>query len=119
MNVLENVSSAFRNVFANKMRTILTMLGIIIGIASVIAISSIGNGSQKEIESQFDELGVGRMIVQLRSNSPRNMFSSDALSYEDYEEIKKIEGVKLISPTISSNFFSVKLLEKAKLTALT
>ena len=114
MNVLENVSSAFRNVFANKMRTILTMLGIIIGIASVIAISSIGNGSQKEIESQFDELGVGRMIVQLRSNSPRNMFSSDALSYEDYEEIKKIEGVKLISPTISSNFFSVKLLEKGE-----
>ena len=80
MHLGENIKSAFKNVMGNKMRTFLTMLGIIIGIASVIAITSIGNGSQQEIESQFDSLGVGRMTVTLRSNSPRNMFTSENLS---------------------------------------
>ncbi|MBS4869729.1 MAG: ABC transporter permease, partial [Eubacterium sp.] len=85
MPLRENIMSAFRNVLSNKMRTFLTMLGIIIGIAAVIAITSIGNGSQAQITEQFDSLGVGRMTVSLRSNSPRNMFSSDALTLDDYE----------------------------------
>ena len=49
MNLYENLKSALVNVLSNKMRTILTMLGIIIGIASVIAITSVGNGSQQEL----------------------------------------------------------------------
>lgn len=113
MNLGENVKSAFKNVMGNKMRTFLTMLGIIIGIASVIAITSIGNGSQKEIEDQFDSLGVGRMTVSLRSNSPRNMFTSDALTLDDYELLKdKCEGIKYITPTYSASYYSVKLLNK-------
>ncbi len=111
MHLAENIKSAFNNVFGNKMRTFLTMLGIIIGIASVIAITSIGNGSQKEIEDQFDDLGVGRMTVTLRSNSPRNMYSSDALTFDDYELLKNFNGIKYISPTYQANFYSVKLLD--------
>lgn len=110
MNLIENVKSALKNVLGNKMRTFLTMLGIIIGIASVIAITSIGNGSQKEIEEQFDSLGVGRMTVALRSNSPRNMFTSDALTLDDYELLKGCQGVKYITPTYSASYYSVKLL---------
>ena len=93
------------------MRTFLTMLGIIIGIASVIAITSIGNGSQKEIEEQFDSLGVGRMTVSLRSNYRRNMFTSDALTLDDYELLKSCRGIKYITPTYSANFCSIKLLD--------
>lgn len=112
MSIFENIKSAFKNVLSNKMRTLLTMLGIIIGIAAVIAINSVGNGSQQEITEQFDSLGVGRMTVNMRSNSPRNMFSSDALKYEDYELIRdSVEGIKLISPTYSSSMYSVKLLD--------
>ena len=105
MSLKENIRSAFGNVFSNKMRTFLTMLGIIIGIGAVIAITSIGNGSQKEITEQFDDLGVGRMTVSLRSNSSRRMYS------EDYEIVKDIPGVKYCSPTYSGNFFTVKLLD--------
>lgn len=111
MQLGENIKSAFKNVMGNKMRTLLTMLGIIIGIASVIAITSIGNGSQKQIESQFDDLGVGRMTVSLRSNSSRNMFTSDALTMDDYELLKDCEGIKYISPTYSASYYSVKLLD--------
>lgn len=111
MQLSENIMSAFRNVFSNKMRTFLTMLGIIIGIAAVIAITSIGNGSQAQITEQFDSLGVGRMTVFLRNNSPRNMFSSDALKLDDYEELKAIKGIKYMSPTYSASYYSVKLLD--------
>ncbi|MGN1318346.1 MAG: ABC transporter permease, partial [Lachnospirales bacterium] len=111
MQLGENIKSAFKNVASNKMRTMLTMLGIIIGIAAVIAITSIGNGSQKQITEQFDSLGVGRMTVSLRNNSPRNMFTSDALTLDDYESLKKLDGIKYISPTYSGSYYSVKLLD--------
>ncbi len=112
MNVWENIKSAVKNVLSNKMRTLLTMLGIIIGIAAVIAINSVGNGSQAEISEQFDGLGVGRMTVSLRSNSPRDMVSSDALEYSDYELLRDtVEGIKYISPTYSGSYYSVKLLD--------
>ncbi len=111
MHLGENIKSALKNVLSNKMRTFLTMLGIIIGIASVIAITSIGNGSQKEIEDRFDDLGVGRMTVSMRSNSPRNMYTSDALTLDDYELLKDVRGIKYISPTYQANYYSVKLLD--------
>lgn len=111
MSIFENIKSAFKNVFSNKMRTILTMLGIIIGIASVIAITSIGNGSQAEITEQFDSLGVGRVTVSLRSNSPRNMVMNDALKLDDYELLKTLPGIKYISPVYSANYAVVKLLD--------
>lgn len=107
----ENIKSAFKNVLGNKLRTLLTMLGIIIGIASVIAITSIGNGTQNEIEEQFDGLGVGRMTVSLRSNSSKDMFTSDALTMDDYELLKTSPGIKYITPTYSANYYSVKLLD--------
>lgn len=112
MSIFENLKSAFKNVLANKMRTLLTMLGIIIGIAAVIAITSIGNGSQAEISEQFDSLGVGRMTVSLRNNSPRNMVTSDALTLEDYELLRdEVSGIKYISPTYSASYYYVKLLD--------
>ena len=111
MNLFENLKSAFVNVLSNKMRTILTMLGIIIGIASVIAITSVGNGSQQQITEQFDSLGVGKITVSLRSNSPRNMRTSDALTLDDYELLKTVRGVRYISPVYSGSYFSIKLLD--------
>lgn len=112
MGIFENIVSAFKNVFSNKMRTFLTTLGIIIGIASVIAITSVGNGSQEQITEQFDSLGVGRITVSLRSNSPRNMVSADALTYEDYEKLRdEMSGIKYISPVYNGNNAQVKLLD--------
>jgi putative ABC transport system permease protein len=69
MNLYESIKSALRNLLANKMRSFLTMLGIIIGIGSVIMITSIGSGSQSAILDNFNKLGFGLIQVQMRDVS--------------------------------------------------
>ncbi len=106
MNIFESITSAVKNVFANKTRALLTMLGIIIGIGSVIVITSLGQGSQAQITSQFSEMGVGRLTVMIQRS--RNISRNDALSLDDYELLKDYDALKYIS-AVSSNSASVKL----------
>src|SRR5512136_2543371 len=63
MQVLDNVHSALRALRANKLRSILTMLGIIIGVSAVISLLSIGQGVEKFINSQFNALGTNLLFV--------------------------------------------------------
>lgn len=67
----ELFKSSFKSIFKNKSRTILTSLGIIIGVSSVILLSSIGNGLKSYITQQFDELGANTVFV-----SPGKIFNS-------------------------------------------
>lgn len=57
MNLFENIRLAFSTIRGNKMRSFLTMLGIIIGIAAVVAISAIGNGGKYQIQKVWNSLG--------------------------------------------------------------
>ncbi len=59
--LLEYIKMALKNIWANKIRTLLTMLGIIIGISSVILIISIGNGATELITSELGNLGKGQI----------------------------------------------------------
>src|SRR5919107_5501058 len=61
--VLQAASMAFSALFANRVRSVLSMLGIVIGVAAVILITSIGNGVQGQISSQLDELGPTNLIM--------------------------------------------------------
>jgi putative ABC transport system permease protein len=61
--VLQTAGMAFSALFANRVRSVLTMLGIVIGVAAVILITSIGNGVQGQISSQLDELGPTNLIT--------------------------------------------------------
>ena len=54
---------AAQSILKNKMRTLLTMLGIVIGIASVIVMVAVGNGAQSQIESQIRSLGTNLIVV--------------------------------------------------------
>ncbi len=63
MHVFENVSGALRALRANKLRSILTMLGIVIGVSAVISLLSIGQGVEKFINSQFNALGTNLLFV--------------------------------------------------------
>jgi len=63
MQVFDNVRSALRALRANKLRSILTMLGIIIGVSAVISLLSIGQGVEKFINSQFNALGTNLVFV--------------------------------------------------------
>ena len=62
-NIYEYIKMAIHNIMANKGRSFLTMLGIIIGIASVIAIVSIGEGTKNQMNSEIDDIGGGQIAV--------------------------------------------------------
>ncbi|HIT88374.1 MAG TPA: ABC transporter permease [Candidatus Coprocola pullicola] len=109
MNFGECAKSAFRNVFSNKMRTFLTMLGIIIGISSVIAIVSIGNGSQAAIEKEFETFGTGSLTVSLSSYN--DIETRDLLTMDDYDMLKEIEGISYVNPTYTGQSTYIKLLD--------
>lgn len=109
MNIFECITSSFKNVFANKMRTLLTMLGIIIGISSVIIIVAIGNGSQAAIEKEFESFGTGSISVGLVSS--RDIETRDLLTMDDYYMLEKLDGIQYISPTYSGSNAYIKLLD--------
>lgn len=109
MKLAECLKSAVKNVFSNKMRTFLTMLGIIIGISSVIMIVSIGNGSQAAIEEEFESFSTGSISVSLVSS--KDVETRDLLTMDDYELLKNLEGVKYVSPTYSGRNTKIKLLD--------
>jgi len=64
MKLRKFVISALRSITRNRMRSLLTMLGIIIGLASVIALVSLGKGSQADIESEISSLGTNLIMVR-------------------------------------------------------
>ncbi|WP_208560929.1 ABC transporter permease [Marinilactibacillus kalidii] len=90
----ENLKMALDSIFANKMRSFLTMLGIIIGIASVIAILAVGNGAASEITGTFSELGA--TTIQLSASDSEQ--GGDALTEDDLTVLKEsIDDIRYIS----------------------
>lgn len=75
MNITENISSAILSLFANKMRALLTMLGIIIGIGSVIAIMTLGDSLTNSLSDSMSSLGANNVTLSLQSKKDeRSMF---------------------------------------------
>ena len=64
MNFFESIRIAFRSLRANRMRAGLTMLGVIIGVAAVIALQSVGQGAQNAINSQIESMGTNLLFIQ-------------------------------------------------------
>ena len=94
----ESLFSALRSIAAHKMRSVLTMLGIIIGISSVIMITSIGDGVYSAIQG---ELGAFNMsVVQV---FPRDMFGPPQLTSEDMGAIATLHNVAGVSGIIETN----------------
>lgn len=87
--IYEYVKMAFSNIRHNKVRSFLTMLGIIIGISSVILIMGIGNGAKNVITSEMADIGEGQIYVYSNDYTGTYVITND-----DIEKIKKMEGVK-------------------------
>lgn len=95
-NIVEYIKMAIKNITANKGRSFLTMLGIIIGIASVIMIMSVGDGTANAMNSEVEELGTGQINVYC-SDDAVNL--QEWITAEDLTAIKeKIEGVEGVTP---------------------
>jgi len=100
MNFVENFKMAISSILSNKMRTFLTMLGIIIGISSVITIVSLGTGGQNYIKDQFAKMGANTVTLSVDPSKIEQ--TSDYFTLEDAKQIKsRVETVKYVSPTIS------------------
>lgn len=104
----ESFLMAWASLIANKMRSILTMLGIIIGVAAVIALVSIGNGVKQDIQNSISSLGSNLLMVM--PGAPRtpgvrpSAGSMKSLKVSDYEAISKLDGVKAASPMTNGSY---------------
>ena len=93
MHGIESVKMALRSIRTNKMRTALTMLGIIIGIASVIAVVGIGEGSRASINKEFENFGVRRAYV--RTNYLIDVPVSEWFTHEDVDAVRRVFSDKI------------------------
>lgn len=107
----ESFLMAWASLIANKMRSILTMLGIIIGVAAVIALVSIGNGVKQDIQNSISSLGSNLLMVM--PGVPRtpgvrpSQGSMKSLKVSDYEAISKLDGVKAASPYTANSYVTI------------
>lgn len=96
MHISESLKIAIKSIKANKMRTLLTMLGIIIGISSVIMIVGAGTGARDYIVSMIEEMGSNAVMVSVDATSATD---SDYITLEDCDNIKsKVNSVDYVSP---------------------
>lgn len=100
---------AIKALLANKMRSLLTMLGVIIGVAAVIALVSVGMGVRTGITSNFESLGANTITIMPGSSNrggPRGAAGSmQTLKYDDAKAIEaKIKDIQYVSPTVSSSY---------------
>lgn len=106
----ETVQMAISALWANKMRSLLTMLGIIIGVGAVIAMVSIGMGVRKQVEDSIASLGSNMLIIN--ASATKNAVgvrqaagSNMRLKLDDAEAIKKkIKDVEYVSPQVQRNY---------------
>lgn len=98
---------AIKALLANKMRSLLTMLGVIIGVAAVIALVSVGMGVRTGITSNFESLGANTIMPgSSNRGGPRGAAGSmQTLKYDDAKAIEaKIKDIQYVSPTVSSSY---------------
>jgi putative ABC transport system permease protein len=105
MKITESIHVAIRSLNANKLRSALTMLGIIIGVAAVIALMSIGRGAQVAITSQIESMGTNLLYVRPGSTQQGGVRtaegSAQTLTREDAEALESVPGVVAVAPQVS------------------
>lgn len=122
MNLLESIKTAFVSLKSNKTRSALTMLGIIIGIASVVTMVSIGNGAKQLIIGQFSSLGSNNIFIEPGAFSKKmegnqgmqSMLDEMTITTLKYEDCKAVENDPLISKAAPLAFGAEKIFYKGK-----
>ena len=131
MSLLETFKQSLKNIMGSKMRTFLTMLGIIIGVTAVIVIVGLGNGMENYMRDQFASLGTNSLTVMVTGrNSARSVSVADMYDIVDEHSdlldklspTVSMQGVKVGSETlnttsvtgVSEDYFDIKTYEVAK-----
>lgn len=100
------------SVWSNKIRSFLTMLGIIIGISSVIIMLAIGEGTKKQITDSIESLGTNLITVTITGNN------SSSLTQDEIDELSTKPGIKQISPVLTQSNINIKAGSQTSTTSL-
>lgn len=107
MNIINLSKIAWKAILLNKGRTILTMLGIIIGVAAVIAMLTIGEGSKESIKKNISSMGANMITIRpgagMMPGGVRDMSSMQTLKLTDYEALKEAKLLRDVSPMVNGN----------------
>jgi putative ABC transport system permease protein len=98
---IESLHMAIRSIRERKLRSALTVLGIVIGISAIVSLVSIGEGTNKYIEEQFEQFGANKIIVSQTSFAGFSQPSSfEPLSEDDLDIVKRVRGVDAAIPIL-------------------
>lgn len=96
MNVKSVTKMAFQSILSNKMRTFLTMLGIIIGVFAVVVLISIGQGATSGVTESISSMGSNMISVSILGRNK-------SISFKDIHDFEKLEGIKSVTPVYTAN----------------
>ncbi len=97
MNFIENIKIAVYSIRTNLMRSLLTMLGIIIGVSSVIAIITVGDGGRAYIVGMIEDMGSSTVSITVNSSTAS---ASEYITNDDLKAIKSLDSVEYVSPVV-------------------
>jgi putative ABC transport system permease protein len=99
MKLWDSFSTALRALFNNKLRSILTILGILIGVAAVVAVLSLGRAQQTLVEQSFASLGSNLIYVTPPQLGIAGVGAQSTLTFQDAQAIQQAPAVKAVAPT--------------------
>ncbi|MCM3364270.1 ABC transporter permease [Niallia sp. Sow4_A1] len=99
MRLGQAIKISFKNITMNKLRAVLTMLGIIIGVAAVIALTSLGMGASNSVSDEISGLGTTTVSVNLSGNSS----DEEVVDYDELMSFEEYDEVKAVSPTVTTS----------------
>ena len=102
MNIWESVRTAWKSIFSNKLRSSLTMLGIIIGVSAVVLLVALGRGFQTSMKTTFENMGASALYVS--SSTDKAVKTLRPLTFEDAQALANrtlAPAIAVVSPTLS------------------
>ena len=107
---MQTVSMAFKAIWGNKVRSFLTMLGVIIGVMSVIVLISIGQGTTASVTESISAMGTNLLTVSIQTRRPGRSFGGSSgakgtviLKMDDILTLEEDESIASVSPTVSGS----------------
>jgi len=104
MSIWESMKTAWQSIFSNKMRSFLTMLGIVIGVCAVVLLVALGNGFQTSFTKSFESMGASALYVS--KSTEKTLTTVRDLTFEDAEALSDkalAPSIGAVSPTLSKN----------------
>ena len=102
--LFEAMKTAFRSLYSNVFRTVLTLLGIVIGVASVISLMAIGDGAKKSVVDSISAMGSNLLLVRPGGPTQRFRWDSVTLVPEDVDAIATLPHVAAALPELNGSF---------------